>query len=573
MAELTHFYNEENAEGSRTGSVAFTNLMASGSNPAQILGSALTANTKYLIVARCVYGSSADNVVTGCRVQTDDDLTIETRSESAVEFQQTAAADKLSYFFVHSYTTDSSPADIEFQIESSTGNTTRIDQSSLFLLDLDAISAPNLLGKFYFDASDAGPTDASADWNDDANAFDGDFSTGASAIQSVSDPLSGEGTTAPTTGDTIGEVWLRMTYQHVALGSILNVLIEEDSVGGNDLLTTVAMPIKPGSQSRAEFLITAPSGGWTWQKINDLAISFTTTGAGSGTFARKAEVLVFDSSGDTFGYFEDSQAASGTEYGLTGTPLQLAQLLGSDLGTTDEYWILGSARTDIGSAGRSFQVRLLAPFDTSTATPKGRNEAEGEDTAEQRVSGFSIRSKASSGSPDITLFGSEEANNGNMLDGGSYLIALRGSIFADFIVAYNSGTSSPDGTETTIINTSSYTPSVTGNHLVIGRTNGLDTPTALGRMWVESTTTEIRTGDEPPTHNQLWDDTKDNEQMVTFQRYSITTAETFNLRAQGAGADFDLEDSWLIVVNLNPPEGAGTVYPPFPRHQKPAVRM
>ena len=80
-------------------------------------------------------------------------------------------------------------------------------------------------------------------------------------------------------------------------------------------------------------------------------------------------------------------------------------------------------------------------------------------------------------------------------------------------------------------------------------------------MWVESGTTEIRTGDEPVVHNQMWDTTKDNEQMITFQRYSITTAETFNLRAQADGAVFDVEHRWLIVVNLNKPDaGAAEKY-------------
>jgi hypothetical protein len=165
----------------------------------------------------------------------------------------------------------------------------------------------------------------------------------------------------------------------------------------------------------------------------------------------------------------------------------------------------------------------------------------------------------------------EEAGNGNMTDEGSYLIALPTTLFADFVDDYTAGAIAIDGTETTIATSGSYTPTTTGNHLVIGRSNGSDTPTQLGGMWVESTTTEIRTGDATPTHNQIWDNTKDDEQQITFQRYSITTAETFNLRSQGAAAAFDQEHRWLIVVNLNPPSTARPT--PFlhrpPRH----VRM
>jgi hypothetical protein len=138
-----------------------------------------------------------------------------------------------------------------------------------------------------------------------------------------------------------------------------------------------------------------------------------------------------------------------------------------------------------------------------------------------------------------------------MVNTGGYLIALPASAFADFKAFYEAGTIEIDTTETTIVTSGSYTPSVTGNHLIFGRSNG-DNVINLGGMWVESTTTEIRTGDSTPTQNQIWDAAKDDEQQVTFQRYSITTAETFNLRSIG-GAVFEQEHRWLILVNLNAP--------------------
>ena len=403
MAELTHFYDEENAVGVLTTTGSWLNAMDSGSNPAQILGSALTANTKYLIVARALVGGTDVNVLGQLRVQTDDDSTIETKSEAIIEFERNFSTAKLAYLFVHSFTTDGTPADVEIQGFASTNQSLRIDQSSLFLLDLDAIGT--------------------------------------------------EGTD----------------------------------------------------------------------------------------------------------YYEDIQAVSGDEYSTTAATTVLASLSGADLGT-DEHLILGSARCDIGSGGRWFNHSLHAAYDSSTAAERSLHQAEGEDTDEQRLVGFAIRHKASSGTPNVTLYGTEEATNANALDGGAYLIALPASLFADFVDDYEAGAVVIDGTETTIATTGSYTPTVTGNHLVIGRSNGataIAPPDQLGAMWVESTTTEIRTGDSTSSHNQIWDATKDLEQQVTFQRYSITTAETFNLRSEGAAADFDQEHRWLIVVNLNPPAGGG----------------
>ena len=545
MAELTHFYNEENAVGTFTSSV-LTNTAVSGSNPAQILGSALTAKTKYLIVARAVYGvNSATNKGT-LRVQTDDDPTIADKSASIVEFEQTGSDEYISYLFVHSFTTDASPADVELQ-GATAGSTCSVDQTSLFLLDLDF----NLIATYYFDASDAGPTDASGDWNTDADAFDGNRATSAQKSGSGGGVLSGEGTTAPTTGSAIGDVAVLVSLN--GFGSVsnpLNITVEEDSVGGT---TLGSFTVSNSSALTVEILLTAPAGGWTWQKVNDLAISFDSTDSNGQVFA--ADVKVYDSNGR--GYLEDIQATTTDEYSTTAATTVLASIAGSDLGTT-EHLILGSAGAEIGSTGRWFNHSLHLAYDASSASEASVHQAEGEDTAEQRIVGFAARHKASSGTPSVTLYGSEEAANGNMLDGGAYLIALPTTLFADFVDDYTAtATSGLDGTETTIATSGSYTPTTTGNHLIFGRTAGVGTPTALGGMWVESTTTEIRTGDATPTHNQLWDTGKDNEYMATFQRYSITTAETFNLRAQGAGADFEVEDRWLIVVNLNEAGGGG----------------
>ena len=715
MAIRPHEYDEENAEGIYDGGT-LTNTATTGANAAQILGSALAANTKYLIVARALFKPSNTGAVGEIRVQTDDDSDIESKSLMLVEPQQSATTDMISYLFPHSYTTASSPSDVEFQLsDGGAAGDIRIRVSSLFLLDLDAISAPNLLGTHYFDASDAGPTDASANWNDDAFAFDGLLTTESTAVSATGN-LSGEGTTAPTSGSAIGLVEVAFYY----LASIgYQIDIDEDSVGGTNLLS-VTLEDSATTRWSQRFTIMPPSGGWTWQKINDLAIEIDPAVA-SQFF--KAEIRVYDTNGR--GYVEDIQAVSGDDFSKTADTTVVAQITGidlldqstlintyhfdaSDAGPTDsggvwandadafdgslatsadktgttgdlsgegttaptsgatigavvvrvtsagmspttlatieednvggtvlgshtwgigvnlvidisltapgggwtwqkindlairysstvstgeiflaevlvygadptpEQLILGYGRCDIANTGRYFDISLHHAYDTSTSVQRARHRAEGEDGAEQRIVGFATRHKASSGTPDVTMYGaSENAGGGQNQDGGGYLIALPTSLFADFVDDHTIGGISIDGSEQTIATTGSYTPTVTGNHLIFGRSNGQSQTTQLGGMWVDSTTTEIRTGDSTPTHNQEWDTAKDGEQQITFQRYSITTAETFNLQSQGAAATFVQELRWLIVVNLNPPASGPPppVYPPFPRHQKPAVRM
>ncbi len=547
MVELTHFYVEKQG---LTGFSSETWADIDTTN-GRIPAASLSANTKYLIVARMTWTIQDSTKKGYLRIQTGDDRTLASKSEAVIEFMYPGGfGARNSWLFAHSFFASSTPDDIDFQCRYETQDSMDWDNYSLFVLDLDAISAPNLLGTYYFDASDAGPTDAGGHWNNDANAFDGDAATKASRNVSVTDPLTGEGTTAPTSGDTIGEVWLRLKCDLTGTtGGTLTAEIEEDSVGGTNLLTEV---IGTNQQRIREGLINPPSGGWTWQKINDLAISFSYTGTNVDGGVFIAEVLVYDSNGR--GYHEDIQLEDDTtEYSTTASTTILAELPSADLGT-DEHVIFGYARVDIGSAGRWYNHL----FRWGGGAARFFAQAEGEDTDEQRLTGFA-GVVTGDGSEDFRIYGTEEAANGNMFDGGAYLIALPSSLFADVVSAFTSTSIIIDGTETTIQTVGPYTPSVGGNHLVFGSSAG-DTvePTQIGGVWVEEGTTEIRSGDSAETHNQIWDDTKDREQQHTFQRYSISSQVTFNLRSQGAGADFDQLYRWLTVVNLNKPSAGVT---------------
>ncbi len=397
MAELTHFYDSEDAIGRRTG-VGYANTVDSGANPAQIAGATLAATTKYLIIARAMVGGDNAGATFGVRISSQDDFgALSTKSEMIFEPMQTADGGMLPYLFVHSFTTDSSPGTLEFQVNQiSGGDEVRIQGSSILCIDLDAIGT--------------------------------------------------EGTD----------------------------------------------------------------------------------------------------------YFEDIQADSGDEYSTNDTTTVLAQISSGDLTTDQEYLILGYARADIGSTGRWFKHEYVGAFDSGTPLVLQAHQAEGEDTTEQRLSGVAARYLRTSGSVNCEIFGSEEAANGNMLDGGAYLIALPTSLFADFVVDYESGAIEiADPSDITIATVGAYTPSVSGNHLIIGRANGQDTPALVFGMYVEDGTTEIRTGDSTPSHNQIWDVGKDNEFMATFQRLSISSEVTLNLKSILTFGTVDVEHRWLIVVNLN----------------------
>ncbi len=394
MAELTHFYDVQDTEQT-TASAPWNDISG-----ARIPAASLSASTKYLIFCHALMrGDSATDKI-HVRVQTDDDSTIESKSEQVVEVVQTGSTGFLDFGFVHSFTTDGTPDDIDLQFGADGGAS---------IVGVDQIT-----------------------------------------------------------------FWVEELGQH--------------GVEGTD-------------------------------------------------------------------YFEDIQAIDGTtEYSNLAATTVLAQLAGSDLGT-DEWWILGYARADAstGSPGRWFDIRCDGALDSGSSNDKIRHRAEMEDVAEHRLVAFSIRHKASTGTPAVTVYGQESAAAANIFDGGAYLIALPTADFADFEWDYTEANLTVNG-ETTVASIGPYTPSVGGNHLIIGQA-GTQTGSGLLHLHLEDGTTETRTGDQPATHNQEWDSTPDREYAMTLERISFSTAKTYNLRAD-RGAAVDVRHRWLIIVNLNTAGGS-----------------
>lgn len=145
---------------------------------------------------------------------------------------------------------------------------------------------------YHFDASDAGPIDAGADWTNDASAFDGSVSTSATTTISGA-TLKGEGTNAPGSGGTISQVRARIYGSTSAsIAGVLEGYIRTD--GAAELL---GLPTINGTSVAASYssyvTLSTPSGGWTWAKIQSLELTFVSDGSGvSSIQAYRAEIEV-----------------------------------------------------------------------------------------------------------------------------------------------------------------------------------------------------------------------------------------------------------------------------------------
>jgi hypothetical protein len=129
------------------------------------------------------------------------------------------------------------------------------------------------LSTYYFDASDAGPTDPDVVWTNDANMFDGDITTLASTTTigtTTTNELSGEGTNAPASGGIITNVQCRV-YLGATTGGTANIRIYADGdLAGTDISNMPAW----GSDNIWTTWTTMdiPSNGWTWPKVQALEV-------------------------------------------------------------------------------------------------------------------------------------------------------------------------------------------------------------------------------------------------------------------------------------------------------------
>lgn len=178
-------------------------------------------------------------------------------------------------------------------------------------VQVDTVNTFNsTVNSYYFDVSDAGPTDPNSVFTNDANAFDGSIGTVAIASASgstSSNYLLGEGTNAPSSGGGIMQVRARVNV--AGAGGDCFAAIYTDGLG--ELLGT------PSETGGGDFngwgsyvTLSVPTGGWTWAKVQALEtkIYFTTP---SSNQVSKVEIEVTSILLDK---------VSGTDSGFSGSP-------------------------------------------------------------------------------------------------------------------------------------------------------------------------------------------------------------------------------------------------------------
>ena len=234
---------------------------------------------------------------------------------------------------------------------------------------------------------------------------------------------------------------------------------------------------------------------------------------------------------------------------------------GSTLGT-DEWLILACQRTQIGATNRNYRVEAFAAEDTSTSAAVARDGNEGEDNTELRLSGFQIRHKASSGTPNFSIQTWELDTNTNALDRGGYGIAIKFSAFEDIEWDYEAGTTVIDSTERTMA-TITYSPTTTADHLLFGQITMND----LGfggeqHLHIEDDTVEMRVGDQPIGYGVKYDPNTSQPVLNLFHQDNILSSDTstYDLRGATNNANDDLaEHRWLIIWSLELAAGAQVI--------------
>jgi len=151
---------------------------------------------------------------------------------------------------------------------------------------------------FYINGSTVAATDTQAVWTNDANAFDGNITDGATCAtvgSASSNALYAGGTTAPASGATIGTVYVRVyRLMQTAGGGSMTHVTEIYTASLGELLGTVTDTSTDSSGHWTAYTaLSTPSGGWTWAKIQALEQkSYVSARSGTTDELRKVEIAV-----------------------------------------------------------------------------------------------------------------------------------------------------------------------------------------------------------------------------------------------------------------------------------------
>jgi hypothetical protein len=152
-----------------------------------------------------------------------------------------------------------------------------------------AMGRPSAYGHiYYFDGSDAAASDPNSVWTTEANITADQslttFGTVNTTGSTASNYVMAEGTSAPSSGGTITNVYVRMHHKWgSSSGTNAGELkIYTDALG--ELLSTIAQSTTSTTAVWTSWAtLTVPSGGWTWAKVQALEFKAYRT-AGATTF-------------------------------------------------------------------------------------------------------------------------------------------------------------------------------------------------------------------------------------------------------------------------------------------------
>lgn len=144
---------------------------------------------------------------------------------------------------------------------------------------------PNYWSKFYFDASDDAVSDPNAVWASGANVFDSSIITLAS-ISTVGSSsgyyIFAGGTNAPASGDTIVGVYVRVRAS-ASVSRTIHCEIYTD--GQLETLASITEALGSDVRYTGWTLISAPSTGWDWAKLDALEVKAWMESGGSGSLS------------------------------------------------------------------------------------------------------------------------------------------------------------------------------------------------------------------------------------------------------------------------------------------------
>jgi hypothetical protein len=141
---------------------------------------------------------------------------------------------------------------------------------------------------YYFDGSDAAVSDPNAVWFNETNITDTSITTysDTSATGSTGgNYVMAEGTNAPGSGETIANVYCRQLNQWGASNAANrgDLVVYTDALG--EALATIAQSTTTTTATWGSWtLLTTPSGGWTWAKVQALEFKAYRLAGGAGTF-------------------------------------------------------------------------------------------------------------------------------------------------------------------------------------------------------------------------------------------------------------------------------------------------